>query len=118
MQAWLGGLGFGIPCVYGIYYFAEHGAIATVMGFPAYGGGPFEDVGVTTSVPLLGAFLGVCVLECVAGWWLWMGRRAGRSLSWALLPAEGVFWIGFALPFGPVLGAARILFVLRAGATR
>lgn len=66
--AWLAGLGFGLPCLYGISYFAEHGAVATVLGFPAYGGGPFEDVGVTTSVPLLGAFLGVCVLECVAGW--------------------------------------------------
>jgi hypothetical protein len=111
VQAWLAGLGFGIPCVYGIFSFARNGTVATVMGFPAYGGGPFESVGLTTSVPLLGGFLGVCVLECVAGWLLWVGRRPGRSLSWALLPAELVFWVGFALPFGPVLGAARILLV-------
>lgn len=85
------------------------------MGFPAYGGGPFESIGLDTSVPLLGAFLAVCVLECVAGWWLWVGREGGRSLSWALLPAELVFWIGFALPFGPVLGAGRILLVISSG---
>lgn len=68
---------------------------------------------VDLGLPLLGAFLGVCVLKCVAGWWLWVGRRAGRSLSWALLPAELVFSIGFALPFGPALGATRTLLLVR-----
>jgi hypothetical protein len=34
-----------------------------VLGFPTYGGGPFEDAGIQTSVPLLVSFLLVCVGE-------------------------------------------------------
>jgi hypothetical protein len=116
--AWLAGLGFGIPGVYGIFYFAKHGSVATVMGFPTYGDGPFGGFGINTSVPLLGAFVGVCALECVDGWLLWTGRRSGQALSWALLPAESVFWIGFALPFGPPLGLLRAVLAHRLAAER
>jgi hypothetical protein len=55
---------------------------------------------------LLAAFLLVCAAELIAGWMLWQGRRAGIMLAIALLPVEFVFWIGFALPFGPTLGVA------------
>jgi len=33
-------------------------------------------------------------------------------LALALLPVEFVFWIGFALPFGPLLGLARTALVV------
>lgn len=117
-SAWLTGLGFGLPGIYGTFYFAKHQSVATFLGFPTYGGGPFEGVGLTTSVPLLSAFTGVCLLECVAGWLLWTGRRSGRALSWALLPAELTFWIGFALPFGPPLGATRTVLILWSARSR
>jgi hypothetical protein len=82
------------------------------LGFPTYGGGPFEDIGIATTVPLLVLFLLVCAAEAAAGWWLWQHRRAGAVLALALLPAEFAFWIGFALPFGPVAGLARTVLVL------
>ncbi len=41
---------------------------------------------------------------------VWRGR--GRILSLALLPVELVFWIGFALPFGPGLGLGRVALSL------
>lgn len=63
-------MGFGIPAVLGIRNLAAGRGILYVMGFPAYGKGPFERIGVQSSVPLLSAFLAVCVLECVAGWLL------------------------------------------------
>ena len=44
------GLGFGIPGVIGLRHFAERGEVWTFMGFPAYGGGPFERFGIETSV--------------------------------------------------------------------
>ncbi len=69
--AWTSGLGFGCPCVYAIWYSADRGHIWTFLGFPTYGGGPFEDIGITTTVPLLGLSLLVCVAELVAGWMLW-----------------------------------------------
>jgi hypothetical protein len=61
---------------------------------------------------LLVAFLVVCVAEVVVGWLLWQQSLAGAWLGLALLPMELVFWVGFALPFGFVLGAARTCLIL------
>jgi hypothetical protein len=106
------GLGFGLPCAYGIWYLSTSGEVWTFLGFPTYGEGPFEGIGIRTTVPLLVAFLVVCVLEVVTGGLLWRGlRRAGAILAVVLLPFELAFWIGFALPFGPPLGLARVVLV-------
>jgi hypothetical protein len=67
---------------------------------------------VKASVPLLVAFGVVCAAECAAGWLLWSGRRTGATLALALLPLELVFWIGFSLPFGPVVAVARTVLIL------
>ena len=64
------GLGFGLPCAYGIRYLSTSGEVWTFLGFPTYGGGPFERIGIRTTVPLLLAFLVVCGLEVVTGWLL------------------------------------------------
>lgn len=106
------GLGFGLPCAYGIRYFSTTGEVWTFLGFPTYGGGAFEGIGIQTNVPLLVAFLVVCGLEVVTGWLLWRGLGAGAVLAVALLPLELAFWIGFALPFGPPLGLARAILVV------
>jgi len=106
------GLGFGLPCAYGIRYLSATGEVWTFLGFPTYGGEPFEGIGVQTTVLLLVAFLVVCGLEVVTGWLLWGGLRAGAVLAVALLPLELAFWIGFALPFGPPLGLARAILVM------
>jgi hypothetical protein len=107
------GFGFGAPCAYGIWYLARRGEIATVLGYPTYGKGPFEAVGVPTTVPLMSTFLGVCLGEVACGWLLWKERPAGRTWAMWLLPLEAPFWIGFALPFAPPLGIARTIAVLR-----
>jgi hypothetical protein len=105
-------LGFGLPCAYGIWYFSRAGEVWTFLGFPTYGEGPFEAIGIQTTVLLLPAFLVVCGLEVVMGWLLWRGLRAGAVLAVALLPLEFAFWIGFALPLGPPLGLARAILVI------
>ena len=107
------GLGFGLPGAVGLKHFAETGEVWMFMGFPTYGGGPFERVGVRTSVPLMSAFIALCAAEVATGCLLWRGSRAGVRLSHALLPIEMAFWIGFALPVGPPLGVARALLVIR-----
>jgi hypothetical protein len=106
------GLGFGLPCAYGIWYFSRAGEVWTFLGFPTYGEGPFEAIGIQTTVLLLPAFLVVCGLEVVMGWLLWRGLRAGAVLAVALLPLEFAFWVGFALPLGPPLGLARAILVI------
>lgn len=59
--------------------------------------------------PLRGSrcFVLVAAAEVIVGALLWTGRRAGPVLAIVLLPIELVFWIGFALPLGPVWGLAR-----------
>ena len=110
--AWFAGLGFGLPCGYAIWYLADRGHVWIFLGFPTYGGGPFEDIGIQTTVPLLVLFLLVCAAEVAAGWLLWRQRRAGAVLALTLLPLEFAFWVGFALPAGPPIGVARTVLVL------
>ncbi len=116
--AWVSGLGFGIPAVYGTWHFARTGQVWHLMGLRTYGEGPFEDLGIATTVPLLAGFAAVCAAELVVGTLLWRGRRRSAWLSLALLPVESLYWFGFALPFGLVLGLARTALVVRALAWR
>jgi hypothetical protein len=108
----LDGIGFGIPCVVGIRSLATGHGVPLILGFPSYGGGPFERFGIQSTVPLLCAFLVVCILELVAAWLVWDGRTAGAILGIGLLPVGAVFWYGFALPFPPIFAVARTALTL------
>jgi hypothetical protein len=110
--AWTVGVGFGVFAVIGTVRFAEDGKVWKAMGFPAFGDGPFERTGVSTSIPLVVGFVAVCAAEVVAGAMLWSGKRSARSLAVALLPFEFAYWVGFALPYGLVLGFARAVVVV------
>lgn len=110
--AWFTGLGFGVPAVLGLRYFAQNNEVWTFMGFPTYGGGPFERWGISTSIPLLTGFIVVCVAELIVGGVLWSGRPIGLWLALALVPFELVYWIGFALPIALILGAIRTVLVI------
>jgi hypothetical protein len=101
-MSWLLGLGFGIPGVIGMVHLARTGEIWTLMGFPTYGHGPFERVGLGTSVTLLAAFVAVCAAELVTGTMLWTGASGAVATTWALLP------------FGPVLAVVRTALILLA----
>jgi hypothetical protein len=102
---WLDGLGFGVLVPPAIASVAAARGVPTVGGFPAYGEGPFESAGIPTTVPLLALFLLICGVQVVAGALVWRGRRAGAVLALLVLLPSAVFWWGFALPVGPVLGA-------------
>jgi hypothetical protein len=42
---------------------------------------------------------------------LWQGRKVGALVNLALLPVEAIFWLGFALPFPWLVGAARAVLI-------
>lgn len=106
------GLGFGLPGVYGTWYFAANGGVWSFMGFPTYGDGPFEDIGIRTTAPLLVAFVMLCAAEVVCGLLLWQARRSGVVMAVVLLPFELAFWIGFLLPFGFPAGIVRTMLAV------
>jgi hypothetical protein len=109
---WLTGVGFGVFIPNAIWSVATGRGVPIVFGFPAYGGGTFERIGVPTSVPLLVAFLVVCVLEVVAGVLLWNGQRNGAILALALLVPGAVLWVGFDLPFPPIIALVRTVLIV------
>ncbi|MBE2184250.1 MAG: hypothetical protein IAE89_12540 [Anaerolineae bacterium] len=109
---WFVAVGFGVFCFPAIRNLLIGRDIPIVMGFPAYGRGPFERVGIPTTVPLLAAFLMVSILEAVAGSLLWGGYMSGAILALVLLPVGGVFWWGFALPIPPILAFIWTMLIL------
>lgn len=108
----LTGLGFGLPCLWGIRHLRATGEVWTFMGFPTYGDGPFDRHGISTTTTLLVAFLGVCILEVVAGVRVWGGHVDGAILAVALLPVEAAFWWGFALPIPPIFAVVRTVLLI------
>ena len=106
------GIGFGLPCLVGIIHLRRTGEMWTFLGFPTYGDGPFQRLGIPTSTGLLVAFLGVCLVEVAVGVMIWSDAPGANLLSLVVLPFEFAFWIGFALPFGPPLGIARTVLVM------
>jgi len=108
----LTGFGFGVFCIPAISSVGGGRGVLIIFGFPTYGGGPFERFGVRTTVPLLVAFLIVCILEIIAGWLVWNGQMSGVVLGFILLVPGFVFWWGFALPIPPVLALIRSILVL------
>ena len=109
---WFTAAGFGLPCVLAIRNLAAGRDIPMIMGFPAYGGGPLERHGIRSTVWLITLFLIVCVLDGLAGWFLWDGQKVGAILALAVLPAGAVFWWGFALPIPPLAALARTVLIL------
>ena len=111
---WFIAVGFGLPCLPAIRNLLTGRDLPLILGFRAYGGGPFERMGVHTTVALLVAFLVVCALEGLAGHLLWSERKVGAVLALALLPVGTVFWWGFALPIPPIAAAVRTILILLA----
>ncbi len=109
---WFIAVGFGVFCIPAIQNLLSGRDIPIVMGFPAYGRGPFERVGIPTTVPLLAAFLLVCILEAVAGVLLWGGYKSGAILALALIPLGALFWWGFALPIPPIFAIVWTILIL------
>ncbi len=109
---WFVAVGFGVFCIPAIRNLLAGGDIPYVFGLPAYGRGPFERIGLPTTVPLLAAFLLVCILEAVAGYLLWGAHLSGAILALVLIPVGGLFWWGFALPIPPLFAIVWTILIL------
>ena len=88
------GLGFGLPAVFGTLHFARTGEVWMFVGFPTYGGGPFERLGLPTSVPLL---IGFVFVDAVTARQRSAADRPARSRVGQLRgrpgsAAEGPWW--------------------------
>lgn len=108
--------GFGLPTPLVLDHLRRTGELPmTPFGFRSHAG-PFEAVGPEGFQVLGWTLVAVCLLDALAGFWLWQGRRRGARLGVALTPATLALALGFAFPF--LLAAIPVRLVLVAVARR
>jgi len=106
---WVTGVGTAVVFPLTLVAMAREREIQTgPFGIRSLAGGPFEQLGTDWMVGLGWAYVGLSVLEFLAGILLWQRRRSGAHLSVGLTPALFVFWVGFALPLPPLVAALRL----------
>ena len=71
-------------------------------------GGPFEAFGLGSLAAAGLVFTVVNALKLLAAYWLRHGRQDGAVLQLVLLGLSALFWYGFALPLGPVVGLPQL----------
>jgi hypothetical protein len=94
-----------------LYYAFTHGALPTVGGIKLMGG-PFESLGLDALIVAGMIYVVVSALKILAAYWLWRSRKDGAVLGLILLGISPIFWYGFALPLGPLLGIAKFILLM------
>ena len=102
---------WGVGVVPALYYAYSYKVLPTVGGIRLMDG-PFEALGIDALIVAGITFMVVSALKVLAAYWLWNSRRDGAVLGLVLLGLSTIFWYGFALPFGPVLGIAELVLVV------
>jgi hypothetical protein len=75
-------------------------------------GGPFESLGIDALIVAGLSYVVVSALKILAAYWLWGSRKDGAVLGLILLGLSPIFWYGFALPLGPLLGIAQLVLLI------
>ena len=99
-----------------LYYAFSRGRLPTLAGIPLLGG-PFERLGLNSLIVAGIGYLIVSALKILAGYWLWGSRMDGAVLELILLGLSVIFWYGFALPLGPLLGVIQVVLLALAWGT-
>jgi hypothetical protein len=107
-------LGFGLPTPFVLAHLRRTGELPlTPFGFRSHSG-PFERLGPDAFTALGWALVVICILDVLAGVWLWQGRRRGARLGVATTPLTLVLGLGFAFPFLLAALPLRLLLVAAA----
>ena len=106
--------GFGLPTPFVLSHLRRTGELPmTPFGFRSHSG-PFERLGPDAFTALGVALVVSCVLDVLAGVWLWQGRRRGARLGLAMTPLALVLGLGFAFPFFLAALPLRLLLIAAA----
>ncbi len=93
-----------------LYYAFSQGHLPTFGGIRLLGG-PFEKLGLEALIVTGIGYIIVSALKILAAYWLWNSRLDGAVLGLILLGLSTIFWYGFALPLGPLLGIAELVLL-------
>ena len=94
------GIAFGAAMIISLDRLAKGRELPmTPFGFRAFAGGPFDDLQPKAFRTMGWLLVTTCLLDVLAGAWLWHGDRRGGRLAVATSPVSLVLSTGFALPF-------------------
>ena len=93
-----------------LYYAFSRGRLPTFGGITLLGG-PFERLGLNALIVAGIGYIIVSALKFLAAYWLWGSRMDGAVLELILLGLSAIFWFGFALPLGPLLGVIQVILL-------
>lgn len=84
--------------------------LPVTFGFRALSG-PFESLGLDALIVAGLLYVAISLLKLLAAYWTWNLRLDGPIFELILLALGAVFWYGFALPFGPLVGLPQIVLI-------
>ena len=102
---------WGVGVVPTLYYAFTYKILPTVAGIRLLAG-PFESLGIDALIVAGIVFVSFSSLKVLAAYWLWHCRKDGAVLGLVLLWPSAIFWYGFALPLGPLLGIAELVLLI------
>jgi len=92
-------LGFGLPTPVVLWHLVRTLELPmTPFGFRSHAG-PFEVLGRDRFVALGFVLMVSCLVDAIAGIWLWRGQRRGAIVGFAATPLTLLMAYGFAFPF-------------------
>lgn len=94
-----------------LYYASAQGDLPTIGGIRLLSG-PFESLGIDALIVAGIVYVVVSALKIMAAYWLWHSRMDGAVLGLILIGLSTIFWYGFALPLGPLLGVAELVLLM------
>jgi hypothetical protein len=99
-----------------LYHTFIHKALPNAGGIRLMGG-PFESLGIDALIVAGIIYIFASSLKILAAYWLWYSRRDGAVLGIILLGFSIIFWYGFALPIGPLVGIVELVLIVLAWKT-
>ena len=105
-------LGWTLGIIPPLIYTYKHYDYPVVLGIKLLGGGPFDKLGIETVILAGIVFIIISLLKLLAAYWLWHFRLDGAVLELILLAVSAIFWYGFYLPFGPLIGLPEIVLII------
>jgi len=112
LLVYIDGFGWIIGVLPTLYYAFTHRGLPSLGGIRLLGGGPFETLGIDALIVAGIVYVVVSALKIMAAYWLWNSRLDGAVLELILLGLSTIFWYGFVLPFGPVVGIAQVVLLV------
>ena len=73
--------------------------------------GPFEALGIEGLINAGLVFVAISALKYLSAYWLWNGLHDGAVLQLILLGVSVIYWYGFAVPYGLVLGMPQFILI-------